>query len=276
VYHRAYLLWDGGRSFMGHIRTGRLPDTPAWRRVADLLEGAPFATAGIAAAVAAAADLHLRGFGNDPAFGYTYWLLTRIAAASRGSTFIDDLRDIGLHVDPQSSTLVFIGQVADRVRAESLRTGQSPHLAELGSLALRRALLDTVGTQETSLFGSSLADVQAAFRQHSTRTQFGQLAHLFFADFAGRLLRFVVDRHLPNAIGPEHALQSTSQALAVSDGLERYGRQCARIMQGFAEDWYAKHLWQSGGAITQQQAQGFVAHALRKLRTELKRASTAA
>ena len=38
----------------------------------------------------------------------------------------------------------------------------------------------------------------------------------------------------------------------------------------FAEDWYGKHNWQSRGEISQQEARGFVAYALQKLRTQLK------
>ena len=43
-------------------------------------------------------------------------------------------------------------------------------------------------------------------------------------------------------------------------------------MEQFAAGWYVKHHWESGDAISREEAQRFVAVALRKLRMELTRA----
>jgi hypothetical protein len=41
-------------------------------------------------------------------------------------------------------------------------------------------------------------------------------------------------------------------------------------METFAADWYSKHNWEAKGEISVVEAQGFVAVALRKLRSEFK------
>ena len=54
------------------------------------------------------------------------------------------------------------------------------------------------------------------------------------------------------------------------NALELHTRQASRIMEDFASGWYSLHNWQANDQITQGEAQGFVAVALRKLRQEIK------
>jgi len=173
-------------------------------------------------------------------------------------------------VSPGASTIAFISQVADTVRRENARAVESGHFVELGSLALRHALAETVGEQGGSLFGSSLEDLQTAFRRFSTGTQFGTLSHRFFADLFARTLRSLVARELPNHIGGGRPITNIDQSIEFTQALDTYARQAARVMQDFAEGWYSKQNWESKGQISRDDAQAFVAVALRKLRMELK------
>ena len=76
---------------MGHLRMGRLPKTRRWTQVVDLLDAGSLDTGALAAAVFEAADYRLRQLANDQGLGYSFWLLTRIALAARGNTFVEDL-----------------------------------------------------------------------------------------------------------------------------------------------------------------------------------------
>jgi len=125
---------------MGHQRLGRLPKTRRWQQVVELLDTGPEDTAGIAAAVVLAADRRLRDLAGDPSPTYCFWLLTRIAWASRGQDFAGDLAKLGIEAADGASVLTFISQVADRVRDELSPHTSSGHFTELASLALRRAL----------------------------------------------------------------------------------------------------------------------------------------
>jgi len=260
----------GVEETVGHIRLGRLPKTRRWREVVELLDVSPTLTGAIAASAVEAADKRLRLLGREPALSYCYWLLTRIVWASRSEHFVTELAQLGLVVSPDASTIAFISQVADRVRRETAPEIESGHFVELGSLALRRALAETVGEQGGSLFGSSLEDLQTAFSRFSTRSQFGTLSHRFFADLFARTLRSLVARELPNHIGEGQAIANIDQGIEFSQALDTYARQAARVMQGFAEGWYSKQNWESKGQISSDDAQAFVAVALRKLRMELK------
>lgn len=255
---------------MGHLRLGRLPKTRRWGEVVELLDSSPNDVPRIAGAVVEAADRRLRALGADPSLTYCFWLLTRITWASRGGTFLSDLSELGIQVSAQDSALAFISRVTDRARVELSHHPESGPFAELASLALRRALSETVGQQGPSLFGSDVEDLQRACRTFSTHSQFGVLARRFFGDFLARTLRYFVDRELSNHAQPTSRLSAVEQSLEFSEALDTYARQSAKIVEDFAGGWYAKHNWEAKGEIGRDEAQRFAAIALRKLRMELK------
>lgn len=261
---------------MGHNRLGRLPKTRRWVQVLELLDTSPQETAQIAGLVAEAADLRLRRLADDPSLTYCFWLLTRIAWSARGPHFYEDLSELGVDIDPNASALTLISRTADRVRAAVSGYPSSGHFAEISSLALRRALSDSVGQQGPSLFDSSAEDVQRAFRRYSTRDRFGELAHRFFADFMSRTLRSLVDRELSNHVSATSRLSSVESSLGFMQALDTHAWQSARIVEEFAGGWYSKHNWESKGEISPAEAQRFVGYALRKLRSELKQGAAQA
>ena len=255
---------------MGHIRVGRLPKTRRWQEVVELLEDAPQLTGALAATLTDAADARLRSLASDESLNYAFWLLTRIASAAQQGNFVGQLSQIGIQLSEGTSTLSLISDVTDRVRQRTAANVESGDFGELASLALRRALMDTVAEQGRSLFGSTVEDVHAALRSHSTPVRFALVSQRFFADFFARTLRSPLDRDLPNRIGNNRAIRDLAEGQEFSEALDLYTRQAARITQQFAEGWYSKHNWQSQREISPEQSRGFVAYAVQKLRMELK------
>jgi hypothetical protein len=261
---------------MGHLRLGRLPKTRRWAEVIDLLDVGADGPAALADAVIRAAEHRLRQLARDQGLGYNFWLLTRVAWAARGQDFVESLSALGINVGPDASSLQVIAQVADRVRAELSSAPSSGDFAEIGSLALRTALTDTVAQQSPSFFGSSLDDLQNAFRAYSTQVQFGRLAHRFFSDFFARVLRSYVDREMANHVGTSGGLANLRESRQFLDALDLHARQSARIVEDFAGGWYSRHNWESRGEVSREETQRFMAYALRKLRSELKQQAGAA
>ena len=255
---------------MGHLRLGRLPKNLRWREVIGLLETSPRDTAGIAAAVVTAADGRLHELQGDPSLSYSFWLLIRIALASRGEAFTTDLAQLGVSVSPNESVLTFISRLTDEARRHLASETESGHFVEIASLALRRSLTDTVGQQGGSLFGSSVEDLQAAFRSHSSRQQFGALSRRFFGDFLARTLRSFIDRELSMRLGSSARLATVADSEEFTRALDNHARQSARILEDFASGWYSKQNWESKGDISVEDGRAFVAVGLRKLRMELK------
>lgn len=256
---------------MGHLRVGRLPKTMRWSAVVGLLDAPDVDSFDVARATVAAAEERLRGLASDPSLAYCFWLLARITWAARGPNFTAMLGDLGIDARPDDSALTFISRVTDRAREVVTRFPESGHFSELASLALRRALSETVGQQNLSLFGSSVEQLQEACRAYSARAQFGVLAQRFFGDFLARTLRSLVEKELSHHTGSGQGLPSVVESQRFSESLDLHARQSARIMGEFAAGWYSKHNWESQGQISREEAQGFAAVALRKLRMELKR-----
>lgn len=255
---------------MGHNRLGRLPKTQQWLELVALLETAPERVPTVAGQALTAADDRLRQLADDPALTYCFWLLTRVTWASRSADFADQLADLGVAVQPDDSALTFVAQLADHVRGVDAQDTGSGHFGELAALALRRALAETVGQQGASFLGSSVEDVRLAFQAHASKDRFGAVARRFFADFMARSLRSFVDRALVQHVGPNQRIANVAQSAEFIAALDLHTRQSARIVESFAADWYSKHNWQSQGQISQGEARGFMNHALRKLRSELK------
>ncbi len=254
---------------MGHIRLGRLPKTQRWRDVVALLDAPGPDAARVAAATAHAATRRLNTLVDDPSLTYCFWLLTRLASAARRPDFVDALGDLGLMARPTDSVIGFVAQISSRVRDEVERHPESGPFGELASLALRRALTETVGTEGRSLFGSSVEDLERAFRRHTTPDRFGALSQRFFGDFLARTLRFYVDKELALHVGTGGGLADLADSETFVADLDLHARQSARIVERFAAEWFAKHDWESGGTIGRDEAKGFVAVALGKLRAEL-------
>ena len=257
---------------MGHIRLGRLPKTLHWQGVVNLLDQTPDDVPALARASLFAAEGRLRQLSHDPSLTYCFWLLTRVSWASRTPDFFAALNDLGIAPPSSNATaLAFIAQMTNEVQAHLGRYPESGPFGELASLAFRRALMETVGQHRQSLFGSSLDDVQHAFRSHSSASRFGDLSKRFFGDFLARTLRFFLDRELPNQVGIGHSMGNINDGQQFMVALDTYVRQSAYIMEDFATGWYGKHNWESRGEISYEDARGFVAVALRKLRMELVR-----
>ena len=253
---------------MGHTIVGRLPKSERWRVVVGLLHAPRLDAPAVAGATARAAERRLLELRGDPSLAYCFWLLTRLAGAARGPDFLAEVAALGIPARPDDTALQFVARVADRARVELDRYPESGPFGELASLALRRALTETVGAEGRSLFGSSLEDLEGAFRRHSSAAQFGEQATRYFGDFSARTLRFYVERELGHAVGGG-GLPSTAAAGDFAEALDRHARQSARIVEGFAAAWYSKKRWEREGAIPWEDARGFVAHALTKLRKEL-------
>lgn len=253
---------------VGHTELGYMPRSVRWRSVATLLASPQLDVTAVASSTTKAAEQHLRALGRDPSLGYCFWLLVRLAEAARGPDFIDATAHLGIALQADDTALVVIARTTDLARIELNRFPESGPFGEIASLALRRALTETVGMEGRSLFGSSLEDLERAFRRYSSPAQFATLTGRFFGAFYGRTLRYYVERELQNQIGGE-GLPTITDATDFSEALERHARMTSRAVERFAADWYSKHHWESDGVISREEAQGFVAHALTKIRAGL-------
>jgi len=256
---------------MGHLRLGRLPKTRRWREVVELLDAPEANSAAISAAVLHAAERRLRGLGKDSSLSYAFWLLTKITWAARQPGFEVELRRLGFEVTDDTSIFSFISEVSGHLRRTLPPETPSGPFSELVSLAVRRALTDSIGGYGRSLFGSSVDDLRDALRTQSRQAQFGLLAQRFFGDLLARTLAYFLDRESASTLTARPDASAVAANEELMSGIDLHARQSARIVRDYAGGWYSKYNWQTKGQITQDDTRRFVAYALRKLRSEVQR-----
>lgn len=255
---------------MGHIRLGRLAKTHAWADLVALLDLDDVEVARVAATTTIGAQNRLQELRHDPVLGYAMWLLSRLATAAQSDDFVGNAAQVGLRVAGDDSALVVIARINALMRQELEQHPASGPFGEIASLALRRALLETVGVEQPSLFGSTLSDLERAFRQGTTDRAFGDLSRRFFGDYLARTLRYYLDKELPFHIGPGTAFATIEASSDFVDDLDTYTRQSARIVETFAADWLSKYAFHETGQISREHVQSFVATAMSKLCAELR------
>jgi len=254
---------------MGHNILGTLPKTLRWQEVVRLLDADTQELGAVASAAALAADARLGQLRNDERIAYCFWLLTRVTYAARSDDFIGALQAQGIDADPGDSALGIMTKIAERVRATTENHVGNGQYVEIAALALREALTETVLREGPSLFSSTAADVQRAFRQYSTPARFSELARRFFSHFMSRTLRGFVDREIASHVG-RGALSTNSDAAAFLSALDTHTWQSALIVEDFAGGWFSKRNWETVGDISLDDTQRFMAVAFRKLRAELR------
>ncbi len=150
---------------MGHIRLGRLHKSHSWKHLTALLDLSSPDVGHVATTTAQGAQARLLDLRSDPVLGYAFWLLVSVTTAARADDFISQSGHLGLTLRNDASALTVIAQLNDLVRIQIEQHPHSGPFGEIASLALRRALVETIGTTQSSLFGSTVRDLEGAIRQ---------------------------------------------------------------------------------------------------------------
>jgi hypothetical protein len=286
---------------MGHIRLGSIPKSKAWSQVVSTLtksaqklterEGdyAPdFAWSGgwaeakgvapggassgsnlaaIAAETLVASERALNRATDDAGFRYTFFLLTRVAQASRSPDWQQLLRSHGLELRPDSTVFDLTTEFQEAVDRYVSTTGRSTDIAEIAQKAAGEALLERIGERAETLFGNSGEELRNAIRGVSTKAGFGDLSRSFFASFLSRHLNFYLSRITAAELGAG-VMNGLKDITEFNRALKQHCYESAAIVHDFLGEWYSKAEYHGG--VTQQTAAGAAAVALQKLQAEIR------
>ena len=256
---------------MGHIRLGRLPKTRHWSGVFNVLESDDITVGALARETAKAAEQQFASLENNSAVNYCFWVLLRIATASRSNDFTEELKNsLGIKSDKISSGLGFVQQVSVTVSKEIRERSEPSAFVRFAELSLREVLSANIIEQSQSLFGTSLEDIQSACKAFSTKKNFGQVAKQFYATLMSRSIQYLTDKEISNYINSNGSITSPSQAVQFEKALNLYCLQSAKIIEDFAAGWFSKHNWENNNDITEDSAKGFTSYALQKIQMELR------
>jgi hypothetical protein len=256
---------------MGHRRLGRLPKTLGFKKLMALLgttEGTPSV---IAEFTAKETSAKIDELADGPVINFCHWLLTRISWFSRSDHFLESLTSIGIDVPANGKAAHFVSRIADVASKEIAKRCTPSVFSDIAEQALRQTLTETITERSRTLFGTSLQDVQAACRDFSTKSGFGNLSRRFYANLLSRFVNYFVQKELSNNVGAGKAIDSIASASSFTQSLNRYCWESARIVEDFSGGWYSKHNWEKRGDVSEDDVRPFTTFAMRKLRMELAR-----
>jgi hypothetical protein len=267
-----------GEFTLGHTRLGPLPKSRSWNQVVETLtgnrfRGLPVSTSAsrvdiIAAQTLKAASTTLAKAGDDAGVRYSFYLLTRLALASRHLDWQAVLNEYGITLSNQSSVFDLTTEVQGAIdRYVGGTAGGATDLSEMAQQAVGEALTSLLAAQTPSLFEDADSnDLKKSLNTLSTKKGFGQLGQRFFGRFVARFLNFHLSRATAAGLGAPR-LQNLGYIGKFNEALTTYCEESARIVRDFCGDWYSKTEYEHG--IDLANSSRFLAVAVKKLRTEL-------
>lgn len=252
---------------MGHSRLGTMPDTAPFRRVIGIItDGGSVAAIAKATILAALRGLELAK--NDEGLKQTFWLLSQIVLASRQADLPAELRQLGMTVPNNFTTLNIVAGLTQSIDDHLRETRSRSDIGEMAQMAAAEALTSTLSTRLKTLFDTTSGDVQQAIRGSSTLVGFSELAHSFFASFTQRFLTYHLSRELANHVGKGKRFASPIEHTEFVDQLSLHCKQAALIVKQYAGDWYSKTKFVEG-SITPTKVRKFLHVAIDKLEHEM-------
>ena len=262
---------------MGHTRLGALPKTRKWNELLKYIAGTGLSgnvadtvandVNAIAARTLGASRKALAKVAQDPGVGYTFYLLTQVALASRSSDWETTLVQHGIRLSSDSTVFDLTVELQGAIDRHMVRTQPgASDLSEMAQQSAGEALLSLAGLRTAHLFGGSSADAKNAIRSLSTKTGFGKLGQKFFGRFVARFLNFYLSRATAATLGSAR-VQDLGDITEFNKALELHCHESARIVRDFCGDWYSKTEYEKG--IELRDASKFVAVAVKKLGKEL-------
>ncbi|QEL20634.1 hypothetical protein [Limnoglobus roseus] len=260
---------------MGHQEPPPLSLSKPWREIVHLIHlGA--GPEQVANAVLRALRAGLGFAGRDPAVVESVWLLLRIPGAARADDFGDALRDLGLGVGDAPDLFDLAAAVTAQVDARTPGNRGRTDLGEMAQCAIAEALTAYVGGRMDNLFGPSAEDTRHHLARAATPKHVGELARDFYARFFERALGYVLDRTLPDHVGPNRRFASLADQAAFRAALHVHCHEIARVVERYSAEWFSKSRVALDGPIDRAAASDYASYGFKKMLDALSRQAEAA
>jgi len=191
----------------------------------------------------------------------------QIPLAARGPDFEGDLARLGMDVSYGAGFYDVISGIAEALQHGFARAEYSIDLGEIARLATIESLTGLVAPDLSSLFEPNPGEVQRAFARFSSGDAFSELAREFFTRLPQKTRGYYLSRELANHNGPDQRFGSPAERSDFEIDLDVLCREATRIIKEFAGGWLGNRAYRDGG-LREQDAQAFLAIALRKLNSE--------
>lgn len=259
---------------MGHLRTGVLPRTRKWREVVLAIGSGQGldekAIADIAEKTLDASNQAFRQMPYDQAVQSCFQFLATLSVAGQSKNVKQAAAELGIHLDGEPTKL----QLAKALRTwlEKNTKNSNPEFESL----TRQATTDTIAAwinkehkqSQINLFES--ADPYKPWRDASDGKGFCELSRSFFANLTSRYLNYFLSRtasaQFKTIEGREHFEKTVHDQSA---SIAQHALETSKLVQSFSAGWFNKRTVDR--VPSTKEVEGFLRHALEKIREELRR-----
>jgi len=249
---------------------GTIPTIRKWRAVVAQIVGGDGPlhddVGRIAAQTLDAAAPALEQGKDDPGLRYSFYLLTQIVSAARQDDWRQNLAQVGIRLEADSSIFDLTSEVQRATDDYLARRGVHSDISEMAQQAAGEAVASLAAPSAATLFGRGGDELQRAVRELSTKSGFSRLGQVFFGRFMARFLNFYLSRVTARELGTDR-LPNIEGVSRFNKALLAHCEQSARMVRDFCGQWYSKTEYMKG--IDLQNTSRFMAVALRKLSREL-------
>lgn len=253
---------------MGHSRIGTLPRTREWDAVVDFIaNGADVAK--VAEKTLVAAQKALMTTKGDAGFREAVFLLAQLALAGKSKDAAAHLEAMGVELKDGYSPADLVTALAAAVDRRMEGRGERHDWGEMARAALVAAVTEALNSSGDGLFDRSRDDLTAELRPLHRKKGFGALGRAFFGTMASRMLNYFLTKTLGTHVGEGRRFPTMKEFSEFKKALTKHCSETAFIVEKFSGQWLQKRIREDGGVVTREAAEGFGAHAIRKLQLEL-------
>ena len=254
---------------MGQSRYERLPKTQNWQNVVALLSSPDASAPRLASATVKSCRIALKQHCDDPVLIYAVYLLAHLPFAARQGKAANFLEQAGLHARALSSPMALIEETSSFLNQQSFQNTSPSFVTEISLRAFQETVQWLVADSNLDLFADAREQTEQALANYGTARGFANASRQFFTSFMNRALSYFLSKENVNVVGPNERFESVDSLQRFMGDLRRYCWESSKIIDSFAEEWYAKYKWQQ--KLDAPHFATFVWASLRKLATEIGR-----
>jgi hypothetical protein len=253
---------------MGHSRIGSLPATKPWKDVIKLIADGADVPA-VATATLRAAERAFAWIQEDAGFREATNLMVEIGLAAGGKDGVKKLAALGITLSENTS----VAEVAMTVGAELERRiaaqRERSDIGEIAGKALVSAVIGQLKGKLSTLIEPTPGEVAGVLKKTSQPQGFGEFARTFFSRMTGESLDYFLSKTLTTKLGEGQRFVTNNQVAEFMSAMKTHCEETSVIAQEFAGDWFSKHRFEGGGAISRDEIGGFAWYAMQKMRAEM-------
>jgi len=255
---------------MGHERVGLLPKTRRWKDIVYRMSNSGASSEFVPDVIDKTLEAVRKKYHtlhHEESISRAFKFLVVMAVALRVPDAEQSLSQNGINL-PHNPSPLSIARAVHAWMEESAGSLEFKQIAQRSAIDSITQWLDQNKSPQQNLFGN-IDNSLELLRRTSNGSGFCELSRHFFANFTQGYLNYFLEREASSALPDIQARERFSiQIRERVNDTSLLAFEMSKITQSFAAGWFNSNT--KHGIPTNEQIQGFLSHALGKMREELR------